>query len=336
MDTDEKILVIQTAFIGDVVLATSLIETLAASGYQHIDMLVRKGNESLLKNNPHLTNVFVWDKKNDKIQNLLGLLKKIRKERYHLVVNLHRFGSSGILTAFSGAKIRAGFNKNPFSFLFNHVVEHRIDSNGNQHETLRNHALIQRFTNLQSPHKPKLYPSFEDFQRIEPYTHHPYVVIAPASVWFTKQFPASGWVQLMEELPVGWKKIFIGGPEDQKLSAKIIFESSAENCINLSGQLSFLQSAALMQKAQRCFVNDSAPQHIASAVNAKTTAIFCSTVPEFGFGPLSDNSVVVQTKKPLSCRPCGLHGHAECPEKHFDCANSIDINDLIITIGKYS
>ncbi|MBN2746777.1 MAG: glycosyltransferase family 9 protein [Bacteroidales bacterium] len=336
MKSDEKILVIQTAFIGDVVLATSLIETLAASGYHQIDMLVRKGNESLLKNNPHLRNIFSWDKKNDKIQNLFQVLKKIRKERYDIVVNLHRFGSSGLLTALSGAKVRAGFNKNPFSFLFNHVVEHQIDKKGTTHEIQRNHALIQRFTDLKEPLKPKLYPATEDFLKIDSYIQQPYVVIAPASVWFTKQFPVTGWVQLMQELPIEWKKIFIGGPEDQKLSAKIIFESSAENCINLSGQLSFLQSAALMQKAQRCFVNDSAPQHLASAVNAKTTAIFCSTVPEFGFGPLSSDSAVVQTKKALSCRPCGLHGHAECPEKHFDCANSIDINDLIFTLGKHS
>jgi heptosyltransferase-2 len=83
-----------------------------------------------------------------------------------------------------------------------------------------------------------------------------------------------------------------------------------------------------MKDARRNFTNDSAPMHLASAVNAKTTAIFCSTVPDFGFGPLSDDAVVVETSKKLDCRPCGLHGLRACPEKHFDCAHSINYTQL--------
>lgn len=63
-----------------------------------------------------------------------------------------------------------------------------------------------------------------------------------------------------------------------------------------------------MHDAQMNYVNDSAPMHLASAMNAPTAAIFCSTIPEFGFGPLSDDSRVIQIQKPLACRPCGLHG----------------------------
>jgi heptosyltransferase-2 len=77
------------------------------------------------------------------------------------------------------------------------------------------------------------------------------------------------------------------------------------------------------------FVNDSAPMHFASAVNAPVTAIFCSTVPDFGFGPLSEDSAVVEVRSGLSCRPCGLHGYRECPEKHFKCAYEINMNELI-------
>lgn len=74
------------------------------------------------------------------------------------------------------------------------------------------------------------------------------------------------------------------------------------------------------------YVNDSAPMHLCSAVNAPVTAIYCSTIPEFGFGPLSDNSHILQTKEKLSCRPCGLHGFKSCPEKHFKCAWGIEVN----------
>ena len=73
------------------------------------------------------------------------------------------------------------------------------------------------------------------------------------------------------------------------------------------------------------YVNDSAPLHIASAMNAPVTAVFCSTVPSFGFGPLRENGRVVETPEDLDCRPCGLHGHRECPKGHFRCALGIEV-----------
>ena len=79
------------------------------------------------------------------------------------------------------------------------------------------------------------------------------------------------------------------------------------------------------------FTNDSAPMHFASAVNAPVTAIYCSTLPSFGFGPLSDDAHTVETDEKLPCRPCGLHGKKECPQQHFKCS---DINvDKILAIS---
>jgi heptosyltransferase-2 len=84
-----------------------------------------------------------------------------------------------------------------------------------------------------------------------------------------------------------------------------------------------------MQNAVMNYVNDSAPLHLASAVNANVAAIFCSTIPGFGFGPLSQNSVVIETQQKLPCRPCGLHGKKQCPEGHFNCAETIEIEQLL-------
>ncbi|MEI6854031.1 MAG: glycosyltransferase family 9 protein, partial [Bacteroidota bacterium] len=121
----------------------------------------------------------------------------------------------------------------------------------------------------------------------------------------------------------------IGSKSDDELCNKI-----AENCVkrtsvNLSGKLSLLQTAALMKDALMNFTNDSAPQHLASAMNAPVATIFCSTVPSFGFGPLSEVSFVIETAQPLPCRPCGLHGYRVCPEKHFNCALTINNEQLL-------
>jgi heptosyltransferase-2 len=81
------------------------------------------------------------------------------------------------------------------------------------------------------------------------------------------------------------------------------------------------------------YVNDSAPMHFASAVNAPVTAVYCSTVPGFGFGPLSDNRHLVETPEPLDCRPCGLHGYKACPLGHFNCAHKIQDQQLLQTLN---
>ena len=121
-------------------------------------------------------------------------------------------------------------------------------------------------------------------------------------------------------------------PKEIKLCDQIIDSSQHANSLNLAGKLSFLESTALLKDAQMNYVNDSAPMHLASAINAPTTAVFCSTVPEFGFGPLATKSFIIQTNENLDCRPCGLHGLPKCPKKHFDCALTIDKQQLLNTL----
>ncbi|MBV9987261.1 MAG: glycosyltransferase family 9 protein, partial [Chitinophagaceae bacterium] len=90
----------------------------------------------------------------------------------------------------------------------------------------------------------------------------------------------------------------------------------------------------LQQDALMNYVNDSAPMHFASAVNAPVTAVYCSTIPAFGFGPLSANSHIVEILQPLACRPCGLHGRKACPLAHFNCARKIETAQLIRTLPR--
>jgi len=324
----KKILVIQTAFIGDVVLATSLIENLHQQFPEvMIDILVRKGNESLFQAHPFLNQVLVWDKKNNKYQNWVGLLFKIRSIQYDVVLNAQRFAATGAWTAFSKAKIKIGFDKNPFSFLFTHAVVHQFSEKG-QHEIDRNHQLLSSLF-MTKVAMPKLYPTASDELAVSSYQQLPYLCIAPASVWFTKQFSLEKWVDLINEVPFKGFIYLIGGPGDKLLCDQILQKINRRSVVNLAGRLSFLASAALQKKAVLNYVNDSAPMHFASAVNAPVVAVYCSTLPNFGFGPLSDHSFVVQTNEALTCRPCGIHGKKQCPLKHFDCAKTIKMDQLI-------
>ncbi len=321
-----KILIIQTAFIGDVILATPLIEKIKKHySESKIDFLLRSGNEGLLENHPHLRQILIWNKKKNKYRNLFSLLKRIRNEEYDYIINAHRFLSSGILTAFSKAHQKIGFVKNPLSFLFTHSIAHRFGDN--THEIERNLSLIAHFTD-DKKQVPVIYPGEQDFHGVKKWKQNPYITIAPASVWFTKQFPAKKWIEFLGQLDAQYAVYFIGSAQDKNMAEEIIHESGRKKMENLCGELTFLQSAALMKDAEMNYVNDSAPMHIASAVNAKTTAVFCSTIPEFGFGPLAGTSRVIQVEHQLKCRPCNNHGKKSCPEKHFKCALDINVKTM--------
>ncbi|MCO5260814.1 MAG: glycosyltransferase family 9 protein [Crocinitomicaceae bacterium] len=313
----KRILFIQTAFLGDVILATpSFSEVKRLFPDAEIDVVVKKGNESLLSNNPNLNTVFVFDKKAGKFKEILRLSKLLRARKYEIVFNFQRFGSSGILTLLSGAKKKYGFKKNPFSFAFTKTFEHVIGDG--THEVERNLQMLQEF-GAQKMVRPELFPSEQQFLSVEQYKSKKYYCLAPASVWFTKQLPEHKWLELIKLFDKDSLVYLIGGPTDFDLCEQIKQKSNQENVINLAGKLNLLESAALMKDAQRNYVNDSGPLHIASAMNAPVTAFFLSTIPAFGFGPLSDDSQILEVND-LDCRPCGVHGYQKCPKNHFKCS----------------
>jgi heptosyltransferase-2 len=326
----KRFLVIQTASLGDVILSTPVLEKIHYYFPEaNIDFLLKYGYEDIFKDHPFIHRLIVWDKSEKKYSHLVKLIKVVRDSNYDVVVNVQRFASSGLITALSKAGLKVGFSKNPFSVFFSKRIKHKIgDGKENPHEIKRNLKLIESITG--SGNFPiKLYPSQYNFAKVSQYKTKQYITIAPASIWFTKQYPEEKWVDFATQIEEDIVIYLIGSPSEKDLCQRIIDNSKHRNSLNLAGKLSFLESAALMKDALMNFVNDSAPMHMASAVNAKTTAIFCSTVPEFGFGPLSEHSFIIQAHDNPECKPCGLHGFKKCPEKHFDCANNIKTTQLL-------
>ncbi len=322
MQIHKNILVIQTAFIGDAILASSVLEKLHLFFPKaSISILVRKGNESLYAEHPFLKQTLVWNKQEGKYKSLFRLLKTIRKNKFDTVINLHRYASSGFLTAFSKATYTSGYDKNPFSFLFDNKSKHKIGDG--RHEIDRYNDLIESITN-KTIEKPKLYPSFKQFSKIEPLVQETFVCMAPSSVWFTKQLPKHKWIELCNSIPKEVIIYLLGGPSDKVLCEDIKSKSTHLTIKILAGDLTLLESCELMKHAKMNYVNDSGPLHLASAGNSPTTAFFCSTVPDYGFYPLAYNSTVIEVSN-LDCKPCGLHGYKSCPKNNFRCGNEIKL-----------
>lgn len=325
----KRILVIQTASLGDVILATPIVEKL----HKHyptakIDFLLKYGYEGVLRKHPYIHHVIVWDKTEKKYKHLIELIRIFREKKYDLIINAQRFFSSGLITVLSGAKYTIGFNKNPLSFLFSRRVKHIIGTKpGGPHETERNLRLISHLKDNEN-YSMKLYPLMKHEAKVSQFKMKQYITVSPASLWFTKQFPKHKWVDFIKSLDENLMVYLLGSPGEMKLCDEIRNESKHASCMNLAGKLTFLESATLMKDALMNYVNDSAPMHMASAVNAPVTAVYCSTVPEFGFGPLSEESNIVQAEKELKCKPCGLHGFNKCPKNHFNCALLIKNDQL--------
>jgi len=340
--SSKNILIIQTAFIGDTILASQFAYQVSQEfpGAQ-IHFFLRKGNEAVIQNLPFITRTWIWDKKGGKTRNLLALIKELRTIDFDFIFNLHRHFNSGLVSAMVRAKEKIGFKQNPLSFLYDKKVLHQIPDISAMgvrwHEVQRNLKLLQmakpdfNISENAKDYRPHLPVSEKNFEKVSSYTSvGEYFVMAPASVWFTKAWSEHKYQELCAELSKRAKVYLIGGPDDAPLCERI--GKGLQNVENLCGKLSLLDSAALMKNAKRVFVNDSGPLHLASCMNAKTTAIFCSTIPEFGYTPLAQDSVVIDNGK-MSCRPCGLHGHKACPLGHYKCSEDIEVSRVLATIN---
>ena len=307
-----KVLFVQTAFIGDAVLGTAVPEALHSDSVE-VHVMVRKGNEVFYTQHPKVKKVWVWDKKH-KWSSWWSLLLEVRKEKYETVYLAQRFFTMGLFTLLSGARKKIGYRSGILSRIFSKRVNHRW-GNG-VHEVDRLMDLID------SPVRvlPKIYPSMDDQRIIQKWLLKPFVTISPSSVWATKQAPAKVWEQVIRRHKD--QMIYaLGGPSDIGFLTKLLQEIGENRVQILAGELTLVQSAALMKQAEMNYVNDSGPLHLCSATNAPVTAFFCSTIPDFGFGPLSDHSVVLEHNEKLTCRPCGMHGHQSCPQGHFRCGD---------------
>jgi lipopolysaccharide heptosyltransferase II len=222
-----KFLIIQTASIGDVILTTPIVEKLHRFYPDaQIDLLLKKGTQGLFKQHPFLHAILIWDKSQHKYRNLLDLLNHIQHTKYDVVINVQRFASSGFLTAFSKAKKSIGFNKNPFSLFFSKRIKHKIGKNSEQlHEIDRNLKLIEHLTD-DSPSPIKLYPTPEDFAKVSQYKTKQYICLAPASLWFTKQYPAEQWFDFLNKIDKDLYVYLMGGKEDFNVCKNIIEQSN--------------------------------------------------------------------------------------------------------------
>lgn len=330
----EKILIVQTAFLGDVILTTPLIKAVKKI-YPHsfLSFLLIPETREVLANNPGLDEIIIYDKRDKEkgIPFLFSLVKKIKNKKFDKALIPHRSLRSASLCFLSKIPQRIGFDTSTGSFLFTRKVRYQKS----QHEIERNLSLLNSTTLKDSKDfLPELFPSQEDFSKVEMFFRdqnldvgEKLVGIAPGSVWATKRWLPERFAQvadlLIEESQT--RIVLLGSREDQDLCFRISDLMKRKPLI-AAGKMSFLQSAALISKCSVILSNDSAPVHMAVAMKIPVVEIYGSTVPGFGFAAYGENNIILE--KPLYCRPCGIHGKNKCPEKHFRCMKEITAQEV--------
>jgi heptosyltransferase II len=341
-NTDFKnILIIQTAFAGDVILTLPVLEAIKEKyPDSKISFLCIPNVASILENNPFVDEVIIYDKKNSQkgILRFFKFLKIIKSKNFDLIISPHRSLRSTMISYLSKVKNTISFDVSALSSKY----RTRIVYKNNIHEIIRNLSLLAPIGIVKNEIiPPKLFPSEKDVNAVNNLLKtfnigedEKFITIAPGSVWYTKAYPVEKFAKLINILnDFNVKIVMIGGEDDSGLCAMIKVLCKNFNVFNAAGKLSYLKSAEMIRRSKVLLTNDSAPLHLANAVGTKVIAIFGATIPEFGFYPYGKSDVIFQING-LKCRPCSIHGGNRCPIKTFDCMNKIDETDIALEVMK--
>ncbi|HDK35543.1 MAG TPA: glycosyltransferase family 9 protein, partial [Bacteroidetes bacterium] len=281
-----RVLIIQTAFLGDVILSLPVVDELRANltDFQ-LDYLAIPAVANVLENFPGIDRIISYDKRKSE-KSLKAFLKKVqflKAQKYDLVLLPHRSWRSAILAKWAKIPVRIGFNKSWASFLYTHVIPYGEDV----HEVNRNLSLLQPLgIVLNKKSGLHLQINSEDDTRVDAIwqafhlnSGQPCVAIAPGSVWVTKRWFPDRFARLIRELTAkGIQVVLIGGPADLEVGRELQ-EAVPDRVVNLIGKLSPRESAEAIRRCDVLVANDSAPVHLASAVGTKVVDIYGPTIP---------------------------------------------------------
>lgn len=334
----DRVLVLQTSFLGDTVLILPLLAAVKRRHpATHLALFCGPSGKQIAQSSAAVDEIIV-DDKNGEHRGLAGLKRQarmLRDRKFTLALTPHKSLRSALLLYLAAIPCRIGFRQSKGWFLFHR----RPRRDAARHEIERNFALLQAagesqedfFTDegpLLTP-QPAL-PARPEIRRDE---HRLLLGVNPGSVWPTKRWSPRGFADLIRLARRRWDcdiAVF-GGAEDRRLATEIV-SSSGVPCANFAGELSLVDLPAALRCCDVFITNDSGPMHIAVACGVPTVALFCATTPELGFYPYSGNAVVLQ--KQLHCRPCGSHGGRRCPLGTEDCIRLISPDAVVDAVSR--
>ncbi len=292
-----KILLIKFRNIGDVLLSTPLIENLTEI-YDHpqIDFAINAECKDMLSLNPNINRLIVYNRRIKtnlitKIKLELDYIKSIRKTNYDIIINLTE-GDRGILTSlFSKSKLKLGFKPRNGILKYINVFDKHGDDYSKVHtidKDLQFITLLEK--SIVSKHV-SIYWDQDDIeivdQLLEKFNVNSFIQIHPVSRWMFKCWEDERMAKVIDYLQDNkGKRIIITASPDKIEQNRVheIIRLCKSQPINFMGQLSLRQLAYLSSRSEFYFGIDSAPMHMAAAVNTPVFALMGGSEPVY-WGP---------------------------------------------------
>ncbi len=318
--------VIQTAFLGDVVLTTPLLSRLAER-HGPVDVVTTPAAAALLETHPAVRSVIRYDKHGSGKgwRGLSRVASELRARGYATVYLPHRSVRSALLAMVSGAPERVGFADSAAAITYTRRVPRPREG----HEVDR---LLTLAGSAESAPGVTLALTPADYSAADHWlaahgVSPRFIALAPGSIWGTKRWP------YYAELAAGLDRpcVVVGGVDDRPLADAIV-AAAPDRTVSAAGELNLRASAALIQRAAALVTNDSAPLHLATAVGTPIVALFGPTVPGFGFGPRRPGDVTLG-REGLACRPCSRHGPPVCPLGHHRCMRDLPVETVAAALA---
>lgn len=326
----DRVLVVQTSFLGDTVLTLPLLSEIKRRfPNSNLSLLCTPLGQELLSDHPALDEIIVDDKKK-RDRGWIGLWRKaklLRRKGFTMALCPHKSFRSGLLLFLARIPFRVGFAQSRSSFLF-HV---RVNRDAEQHDVERTLSILEglgirteaceRVLDLpiRAGTREKV---IHEFQSLGLDTSRMLVGLHPGSVWATKRWSAAGFAQLIRMLKERYpcEILLFGGPDDAAVIDEVQ-KLCGGSGVSLVDRIALHELPAALGLCSVLITNDSGPMHIAVAEDVPVVAIFCATTPALGFYPYSSKAVVLD--KDLPCRPCSAHGGRRCPLGTEDCIRLI-------------
>lgn len=317
-----KILIVQTAFIGDVIIITPLIRAVKEIyPTALLDVMVIPQTATVLENNPNINEIIRFDKRKSKIVSFIKTLLQLKQNRYDIAITPHSSVTTALLLKYANIKMRIGYDRWSAAKYLTHKVQHPDGI----HKTQKNLSLLSLLTDKTFSNQTELFPSDAMLKKADDLlfgikeNRKNLIAIAPGSVWFTKKWPTEYYKLLAYKLAEkDFGIVLIGSYDEREICNEVL---PTNNGLNLAGQLSLLESAAVISKCDLMICNDSGALHIANAMETDLFAFFGPTVQSIGYYPFRENDFVFERE--MECRPCGSHGGNSCPLKHHECMKMI-------------
>jgi lipopolysaccharide heptosyltransferase II len=328
-----KILIIKPHAIGDVLLSTPVIENLRHNFPEAvINFLTQTYCRDVLIGNPFLDRVLTYDLEYDSGN---FIIRKVRKQKYDLVIDLFCNPRTALITFTSGARYRVGYRFRLRSYAYNikvtprggevHNVEFNLDS-------LRAIGLELIPARIKF-HINKVHKEFADiFFAENQLDENKTIGINPCGTWETKVWYPEKFKELIKRLILdGYRILLFWGYGDERKQAEVISDGFS-NSVYLIPETGLKYMGALIKKCRVFITNDTGPMHIASALGVKVAAIFGPTNSDLQ-GPVNGNSIVIKNNK-LTCLGCNLTKISDCPYGH-KCMSELSVEEVHDQVMKF-